>query len=608
MRLPGESEERNSGLSMKYMIIGTVLCLALILGVVAVTNKQNADRKKKAAEQEQTVMALEHENGATNGEETETAENGTQTQNANTTGTADTVEADSTGAEGTIDTNVTDTDTTANAVVNTAENIDGAGNGSTADNTYAAESTNTAGSAAANGNASDNTYATESTDTTGNGNASDNTYATESTNTAANVNASANTDATTANKTTNGSATSNDETGSNTTVNSTDGDNDTTGNNDTTDNSAGSSTDTESASNESVSPSAVTNYSGRKSLEEIERLYRENKLRASDLDFWDMYPEEGRKKSSPSSYIEENAMAERQKDRAEKAIAEEAKREENEAEEKPKDKYSKYDEAAEKEAKEDPSKDGKHTLIKKADGTEEWVLINPYLEQNSYDFSKLQKKSGQKLYYRDGRNSSYLGVDISKENEEVDFSMLKENGIDFVMIRIGSRGYGSGQVMLDEKYSEHISKAQEAGLDIGVYFNSQAISKDEAIEEANVVMHNLVNYKLTYPIVFDMEYVQNDRARTDSLTREERTVIAKAFLDTVKAGGYKTMIYGTKEWLIKQVDLTKLTNYDVWLSAKQDEPDYPYMFQMWQYSAEGNVGGISGDVNMNLCFVDYSEK
>ena len=212
------------------------------------------------------------------------------------------------------------------------------------------------------------------------------------------------------------------------------------------------------------------------------------------------------------------------------------------------------------------------------------------------------------VYYEDGRQSSYVGVDLSKYNNEVDFQKLKAAGVDFVMLRLGSRGYGSGQIMLDEKFVEYITKATEAGLQIGVYFYSQAITEAEAVEEANFVIQNLVNYKLTYPIAFDMEYVKNDSARIDALTREEKTKVAKAFLKTVKTAGYKPMIYGTKEWLIKEIDLTKLTDYDVWLSQQEEEPDYPYQFQMWQYSLEGSISGVTGDVDMNISFVDYSEK
>lgn len=344
---------------------------------------------------------------------------------------------------------------------------------------------------------------------------------------------------------------------------------------------------------DTVPAEAVMGFNGSKSMEMVERLYAEHRLVASDLDFWDMYPE------TPPDYMQGALQDETAQGGTEE----------------PKDKYARYEEEAEKESrmeeektKQDPSKDGKHTLVTLAGGEEEWVLINPYLEKNTYDFSNLTMRQKQLAYYADGKTYSYVGADLSKYNEEVDFKVLKESGVSFVMLRLGMRGYGSGELMTDEKFAEYMAKAMEAELNIGVYFYSQAITEEEAAEEANFVIQNLENYPITYPVAFDMEYVANDTARVESLTREEKTKMAKVFLDTVKEAGYKPMVYGTKEWLLKQVDLTKLTDYDIWLSQQEEVPDYPYQFQMWQYSKEGNLNGVNGNVNLNISFVDYSEK
>ena len=176
------------------------------------------------------------------------------------------------------------------------------------------------------------------------------------------------------------------------------------------------------------------------------------------------------------------------------------------------------------------------------------------------------------------------------------------------MLRIGSRGYGSGQIVADENFEENIKGAIDAGLEVGVYFFSQAVTAEEAVEESNFIIQTLANYQITYPVVFDMEYVQNDKARIEVLSREEKTAVARAFLENIRVAGYKPMIYGTKEWLIKEIDLTKLTEYDIWLSQQKDVPDYPYKFQMWQYTLSGKASGVDTDVNWNISFVDYSEK
>ncbi len=256
----------------------------------------------------------------------------------------------------------------------------------------------------------------------------------------------------------------------------------------------------------------------------------------------------------------------------------------------------------------DPSTDGKHTLVQSSDGKEEWVLISPYLPKHEYDFTKLVCQSDLMKYYEDGRLVSFVGTDISKYQDYVDFVKLKKAGVDFVMLRVGARGYGTGQLVLDEYFLDNIKRATDAGLEVGVYFFSQAITEDEAIEEANMVLENIKDYQITYPVAFDMEYIPNDTARIDNLSKSEKTKIAKAFLDTVQAAGYKPMIYGNKEWLIKQIDMSKLTGYDVWLSQQEDIPDYPYKFAMWQYSNDATIDGIAGYANLDISFIDYSEK
>lgn len=290
-------------------------------------------------------------------------------------------------------------------------------------------------------------------------------------------------------------------------------------------------------------------------------------LSPTDLDFWDKYPVET---PAPSEVPKESAPPQT---------------EEN-----------------------DPSKDGKHTLLKTSDGKEEWVLISPYLPKHEYDFTKLVCQSDIMKYYEDGKQVSFAGVDISKYQDYVDFVKLKKAGIDFVMLRVGARGYGSGQIVLDDYFLENIKRASDVGLEIGVYFFSQAVNEAEAVEEATIVLEHIKDYKITYPVAFDMEHIENDTARTDNLTKAEKTTITKAFLDTIQNAGYKAIIYGNKEWLIKEIDMSKLTAYDVWLSQMEDIPDYPYKFAMWQYSTESTIDGIAGYANLNISFIDYSEK
>lgn len=293
-------------------------------------------------------------------------------------------------------------------------------------------------------------------------------------------------------------------------------------------------------------------------------------LSPSDLDFWDMYPE-------PTASPVPSADPSKQDGKKETTDTE-------------------------------PSTDGKHTLVMNRDGKEEWVLISPYLPKHEYDFTKLVCQSDLMKYYQDGKLTSYVGVDVSKYQDYVDFLKVKKSGVDYVMLRVGARGYGSGQIVLDDYFADNIKRATDAGLQIGVYFTSQAVTEEEAIEEANIVLDNIKDYQISYPVAFDMSFVENDTARIESVSRSDKTKITKAFLDTIAAAGYKTLLYGDKEWLIKEIDLSKLSAYDVWLSQMSDVPDYPYRFTMWQYANDVSIDGIAGYANMNISFIDYSEK
>lgn len=254
--------------------------------------------------------------------------------------------------------------------------------------------------------------------------------------------------------------------------------------------------------------------------------------------------------------------------------------------------------------------DGKHTKITDYNGAVEWVSISPYLAKNDYDFTNLVNQAGKYKYFEEDKCISAFGVDISKDQGYVDFNKLKKAGADFVMIRVGQRGYQSGTISEDDYFKDSLKRATDAGLNVGVYFLSQAITEDEAKEEADYVLERIEGYSLVYPIAFVMQYAEKDSARVETVSRNDKSMIARAFLNKVKAAGYKTMLYGDKTWLIRYVDLSKLINdYDIWLSQPDEViPDYPYKFAMWQYNKSGTIDGISGTVNFNICFLDYILK
>ncbi|MDE7415921.1 MAG: glycoside hydrolase family 25 protein [Lachnospiraceae bacterium] len=259
------------------------------------------------------------------------------------------------------------------------------------------------------------------------------------------------------------------------------------------------------------------------------------------------------------------------------------------------------------EDKDDEKEEVKSIQVKHADGTKEWVDVNTDIARNKYNYSNLKYKKPIMNYYEDGTIVSKCGVDISANQGDVDFSKLKNAGCDFVMLKVGARGYSSGNIVSDANFRDNLKAAKKAGLDIGVYFCSQAINKSEAREEADEVLDAISGYSIKYPVAFVMENVDEDMARIEALDMTERTQIAKAFMNRIEDAGYKAMIYGDKEWLLTMVDMEKLQDYDVWFAQDSDEPEYPYEFGMWQYDSDAAIKGITGDAIMIMSFKDYAK-
>lgn len=240
-----------------------------------------------------------------------------------------------------------------------------------------------------------------------------------------------------------------------------------------------------------------------------------------------------------------------------------------------------------------------------ADGNEIYLPILPNVPKHPYDWTCLQSLNGRKNYIINGQVVSKQGIDVSSFQGEIDWEKVKADGIDFAIIRLGYRGYGTGRMMVDEYFEANINGALNAGLEVGVYYFSQAISEEEAVEEAQVVLEYIRNYNLTYPIIYDAEEIAMDTARTDGLTVRQLTDNAIAFCEYVEAAGYHSMIYSNKRWLLTKLDLERLVDYDVWFAGYISIPEYPYDFKIWQYSESGTVNGIEGNVDLNISFMDY---
>jgi len=266
------------------------------------------------------------------------------------------------------------------------------------------------------------------------------------------------------------------------------------------------------------------------------------------------------------------------------------------------------DSVSENETANDPSTDGKHTLITHADGTTEWADINPYLAGHGYDLSGLVYQKPFMQYYENNTKHSFVGVDISKDEDYVDFNRLKNAGVDFVMLRLGQRGYSTGELSLDENFLDNYERAREADLDIGVYFVTAAISLEEAKEEADFCLSTVSEngIRLEYPLALSTQKLGSGKSRTDGLEKMPRTNMALTFMDAVAQEGFFPLLYGNKETLIRKYSLGSMIGYEIWYSEAADLPDYPYQFVMWQYDLGGEIDGIAGGAHMNICFTDYS--
>lgn len=217
------------------------------------------------------------------------------------------------------------------------------------------------------------------------------------------------------------------------------------------------------------------------------------------------------------------------------------------------------------------------------------------------------RDSKGRMTYSDSSVKTYTGIDVSVFQGDIDWDAVKNDGIDFVMLRVGYRGYGQKGIMgKDDKFDSNYEGAKKAGLKVGAYFFSQAANESEAREEAAFVLDAVRDCPLDYPIAYDWEFVDNDEARTNGMTSEDITVCAKAFCEAIKSAGKVPVIYFNCETGYFNYDLPQVKDYDFWLAEYYDTPSFYYNYKMWQYSNTGSVDGISGDVDMNISIVDFS--
>lgn len=237
-----------------------------------------------------------------------------------------------------------------------------------------------------------------------------------------------------------------------------------------------------------------------------------------------------------------------------------------------------------------------------------WTPVLSGLKQNNYKDENFSiNNRGHMEYTVNGDTSSYFGIDVSSYQGEIDWNSVREDGVEFAILRLGYRGYGEeGNIRLDETFIKNYEGAHDAGIDVGVYFFSQAISVDEAIEEAHFVLENLGGRGLEYPVVFDWETVETindeDIPRTEDVMPNTLTLSAIAFCETIQSEGYDAMIYTNKKQATIKYDMRQLSNYPVWFAYYDTKLNYCYDFDIWQYGT-GTVDGIEGEVDFNIAMI-----
>ena len=246
-------------------------------------------------------------------------------------------------------------------------------------------------------------------------------------------------------------------------------------------------------------------------------------------------------------------------------------------------------------------------LVVVSNGTFNFVPIRDDLQKNDYVLENLNiLEDGEVQYMQDGQVVSHKGIDVSKHQGNIDWTKVAADGVEFAFIRVGLRGYGTeGKLVEDEYFEQNVKGALQAGIKVGVYVYSQAITDEELLEEANLVLEKVKPYNIELPIVFDVEKVSGGKGRANELSVEERTRLTALFCQTIQDAGYKPMIYHNMEMGTLMLDLGQLEQYDKWFAYYNDDLYYPYAYKVWQYSEKGAVDGINEEVDLNIWFGDF---
>ncbi|MDE7272130.1 MAG: hypothetical protein K2N95_03575 [Lachnospiraceae bacterium] len=199
-------------------------------------------------------------------------------------------------------------------------------------------------------------------------------------------------------------------------------------------------------------------------------------------------------------------------------------------------------------------------------------------------------------------NAVKLGIDVSKWNGEIDWEIVKAEGVDFAIIRCGYRGSSSGWLIEDPYFYKNLTGAKKAGIRVGLYFFTQATNRVEAVEEASMVVSLLGDTAIEYPVFIDIEGAGGN-GRADNLDPETRTAVANAFCQTIRNAGLDAGVYSSRNWYYNNLIVDEMDAPNIWLAEYRQTPLYEGRYDMWQYTSSGSVAGIEGRVDLNISYL-----
>lgn len=205
-------------------------------------------------------------------------------------------------------------------------------------------------------------------------------------------------------------------------------------------------------------------------------------------------------------------------------------------------------------------------------------------------------------------STTYKGIDVSKWQGVIDWEKVKADGVEFAMLRAGY-----GQSGVDEQFERNAQECTRLGIPFGVYWFSYAYTTALAEREAERCLEAVRPYKLSYPVAFDFEYDSVSYAQKHgvTITKQRASDMTRAFCEEIRVNGYAPIVYANPDYLSRYFDADIANRYDIWLAQWPNNPDVnnpPRECTMWQYTSSGNVSGINGRVDMNVCYKDYIQE